>query len=33
MKLIINAFKHLRKILIHKYWVGLYQKYNKNKSK
>lgn len=24
IKLIINAFKHLRKILIHKYWVGLY---------
>ena len=24
IKLIINAFKHLRKIFIHKYWVGLY---------
>ena len=24
IKLIINAFRHLRKILIHKYWVGLY---------
>lgn len=24
IKLIINAFMHLRKILIHKYWVGLY---------
>ena len=24
IKLIINTFKHLRKILIHKYWVGLY---------
>lgn len=24
IKLIINAFRHLRKVLIHKYWVGLY---------
>lgn len=24
MEQIINAFKHLKKILIHKYWVGLY---------
>ena len=31
IKQIINIFKHLKKIFIHKYWVGLYQKYNMGK--